>query len=420
MKIRNFIFLIILSFSLLPVFSWDLSDVTAGASDIFDIFYDGNQGRTAFRSLLVPSGGRAEALGGSFTALSDDICFFDYNPAASSDLTYTETGIFHNSWIGDSNLETIGWTSRKDNIGYGAQIRCFYVPFSEYDSFGEKVSKGYYTETVFTLNGSYTFFPGYYFNGVSLGMNIKGAYRGVPDYSDNQGNLIAGSGSKQSAFTFLVDTGIQIKFNFLKTFYSREKNAWWGMAVKNLGFPVKGESPPAQISTGFAWQVFTPVILALEIQQPLNLTDIREIEYPYLGMGLDFKFADFFSMQAGFMIKGGNPRISLGSQVQYKNVVYNLNYTLDLTTALVPFGRISVAATMNLGDKGRKEKAEKVDEIYLAGLSMYAEGNLAAAITTWQEALSIDPYYEPVKQCIETAEKTLELQKRIELVQTLE
>ena len=94
------------------------------------------------------------------------------------------------------------------------------------------------------------------------------------------------------------------------------------MAVKNLGFPVKGESPPAQISTGFAWQVFTPVILALEIQQPLNLTDIREIEYPYLGMGLDFKFADFFSMQAGFMIKGGNPRISLGSQVQYKNVVY--------------------------------------------------------------------------------------------------
>ena len=117
MKIRNFIFLIILSFSLLPVFSWDLSDVTAGASDVFDIFYDGNQGRTAFRSLLVPSGGRAEALGGSFTALSDNICFFDYNPAASSDLTYTETGIFHNSWIGDSNLETIGWTSRKDNIG---------------------------------------------------------------------------------------------------------------------------------------------------------------------------------------------------------------------------------------------------------------------------------------------------------------
>ena len=148
---KSFFKIIALFFSFLhasTVFALTYSTAVTSVSDFFSsVSEDENAGSTTFLSLNIPFGGRAESLGSAYTGLSDDISFFDYNAAASSMLDETEIAVFHNAWISDSALETLAATTRFGDFGMGAAIKCFYVPFTEYDYFGNKQTGGYYSET---------------------------------------------------------------------------------------------------------------------------------------------------------------------------------------------------------------------------------------------------------------------------------
>ena len=213
-----------------------MSDAGSTLADVFEWATDDNEGLTTFRSLNIPVGGRSESLGSACTALCDDISFFDYNPAASSVLPQTELAVFHNAWIADSAMETISATSRDGNFGYGAQVKCFYVPFSEYNLYGDRVGGSYYTETSATLNASYNFLAGYDFKGLAVGVNTRFSWRGAPDYTDNQTDeIISGSGLEQSALAVMADLGILLRFNFLKNFADRNPNLSFGLSLNNAG-----------------------------------------------------------------------------------------------------------------------------------------------------------------------------------------
>ena len=144
---KSFFKIIALFFSFLhasTVFALTYSTAVTSVSDFFSsVSEDENAGSTTFLSLNIPFGGRAESLGSAYTGLSDDISFFDYNAAASSMLDETEIAVFHNAWISDSALETLAATTRFGDFGMGAAIKCFYVPFTEYDYFGNKQTGGY-------------------------------------------------------------------------------------------------------------------------------------------------------------------------------------------------------------------------------------------------------------------------------------
>ena len=131
-----------LTLALEPCGALDFSDVYLSMADIFATLVSGDEGLTTFRSLNIPMGGRAEALGTAYTGLADDISFIDYNPAGSALLEKTELAFFHNAWIADSALETLAWSSRYAHLGLGAALKFFYVPFTEYNMFGERVSGG--------------------------------------------------------------------------------------------------------------------------------------------------------------------------------------------------------------------------------------------------------------------------------------
>lgn len=161
--------------TILPLGALSLTDVTVSLDDIFSPFVDKNEGLTSFRSLMIPSGGRAESMGGAFTGLADDISYINYNAAASSVLQNSQASVFHNSWIADSNYETLSVTLRRGDFGFGAAFSCFYVPFTEYDIFGTRASSGYYTESVAAANCSYNFLSGYNFKGLALGFTLKAA-----------------------------------------------------------------------------------------------------------------------------------------------------------------------------------------------------------------------------------------------------
>ena len=377
-----------------------------------------NEGLTTFQSMNIPSGGRTEALGTAFTALADDISFFDYNPAASAVLDETEIAVFHNAWISDSAQETLAFTRRNGRLGYGSQLKCFYVPFSEYNLYGDRVHGSYYSETSLSVNFAYNFLSGYNFRGLALGMNAKAAWRGMPDYTDNRDDsIIKGSGLEQSALGLMADFGALMRFSFLKFYQDREPNLKVALALNNFGVALTGfgskiqkdDDTPSRISFGFSYKPFTRFLFSAELRKPLLLSDFSSSGSLSFALGAEAQVTDFFAFQMGFLLQGANPRFSLGGEFEIRGIKLDAAYTLDLTSSANPVNRISLSAKMLFGDRGRKDALQKADESYVAGLKLYAAGYYNEAILKWNEAISIaaakplEIKYEPAYQAREAA-----------------
>ena len=426
--------LILLQFIILcifPISALDLSGATNSLSDLFSSYVGSNEGTTSFRSLNIPSGGRAESLGTAYTALADDVSFFDYNPAASCILKNTEIAAFHNAWISDSAMETLAGTIRFGNFGMGAQVKCFYVPFTEYNIFGDRVAGNYYSETTAALNVSYNFFSGYYFKGLALGMNVKTAWRSIPDYTDNETDkIISGSGLAQSGAAFMADFGMLLRFNCAKFYDSREPNLHIGLSLQNAGFAITGfgsakgiqsDDPlPTKLSAGISYHVIKPLTVTAEFRQPINLQNVAKSEQWSAGTGAIIQVTDFFSFLCGFLLQGANPRISAGSEFRVGSVLMNVNYTFDLTTSLNPVNHISLSAKLNLGDRGRKSIQDTADAYYTEGLQYYAHGDFDNAINSWKKVLALDSGFDPAKEGIKAAQTSKDLYQYLLDIQSLD
>ncbi len=428
-KKKLLLFLFVFSVLTPFLYSYDYADFYETLTDAFASSIDPNAGSTTFRSLTIPFGGRSEAMGSAYTAVSDDIAFLNYNPAISAVLPNTELGVFHNAWIADSAIDTIAFSQREGNFGYGASLKSFYVPFTEYSILGERVSQGYYSESVGLLNIAYNFLSGYYFKGISVGANFKFAFRGVPDYADDDtGEIIIDSGLNQSAIAFMGDLGFLMRFNLGKLYSSREPNFNVGLALTNAGASFVGigsqlvlEDPlPTQAAIGFSYKILRPITFTFDYQQPLNLFNIAQSEQAAFAFGFEGTITDFFSVQSGFLLKGGNPKFSLGSEIDWSNLTFSLSYSLDLTTSFAPVNRISLSAKMNLGDRGRAELQETVDNLYNQGLNYYVEGQFTEAIIIWEQALELFPLFDPAISGIRSANQSIELRNTIQDTQNLD
>lgn len=383
---------------LAPLHALELTDIENSLGDIFSSSIDPNEGSTVFRSMNIPAGGRTEALGTAFTALSDDVSFFDYNPAASAVLDQTEIAVFHNAWIADSALETLALTRRNGRLGYGAQVKCFYVPFSEYNLYGDRVAGSYYSETSATFNVAYNFLSGYSFRGIAVGANAKLAWRSVPDYTDNRDDsIISGSGLEQSALALMADAGLLMRVKALKFYQDREPNLSLALTLNNFGVALTGfgnsvqkdDDTPARVVAGLSYRPFSRIVLSAEVRKHVFLSESLSSGTLSFASGVEAKLTPFFAFQLGFLLQGANPRFSLGSEFEIKGIKLDVAYTLDLTTSANPVNHISLSAKMTFGDRGRKAVMEKVDEYYIAGLKLYANGYYNEAILKWEEAISL-------------------------------
>lgn len=381
---------------------------------------DENAGLTTLPSLNVPMGGRAEAMATAFSAVADDGSFIEYNPAGSATLKESELSFFHNNWIADTKLEGAVYTVRFGDLGLGLSGKWLYLPFTEYDQFGERASKGYYSETSAIANVSYNFFRGYYFDGLSAGANLKTALRSMPDYSNDEGEVIAGSGADQSVFALMADFGLLSRFNLFKFYHARERNASVAAVVRNVGPAPLGEPLPTVAVVAASYRPIRPVQLSFDYSIPVNLVDPSLSMDPYWAAGFSVAVTDFLSMQGGFMIRATNPRITVGSRILVAGLDLNVNYTLDLLTQLQPFNRVSVSARFSFGDGGRAAKAAKVDDLYLRGLEAYAGGDMEAALELWQEALRLDPGFDPAKEGIAAVRGSTDLLRKMDEIQRLE
>lgn len=401
------------------------ANAQSGLPSAYDFFYtlfspDPNEGLTTFLSTLVPMGGSAESMGMAYTAVASDASFLETNPAGSALLERTEMALYHNNWIQDTRIEGLVYAVRFGGLGLGVGGKWLYLPFTERDDYGYRVTGGYYSEALAIGNVSVHLFPGYYFYGVSLGANVKLAYRSFPDFGDESGNVLPGSGASQSAFAIMADLGVLTRFNFLKFYYARAKNFSIGLALKNFGPPVLGEPLPTVATFGLAYSFFRPILVSADLSLPINLVDLSKSENLYWGVGYRMTITDFWSLRAGLLVKGGNPRLSAGASVSFSPMTLEVNYTLDLTTQFTPLNRISVEARFDMGDMGRASRADMVDSLYIGGLEAYAAGELEKAIELWNKALEIDPYFDPARESRDNALATIQLQQSILESQKLE
>jgi hypothetical protein len=416
LRFCKFFFIVCLFFTLISPLGAIDPDNYGNIADFFNKIYgiDNNAGLTAFPILNVPMGGRAEGMATAFSAVADDVSFIEFNPAGSSLLERSELAFFHNNWIADTKLEGVAYANRYRQLGFGAGIKWLYTPFTEYNFYGERVSNGYYSEGVAILNTSYNFLPGYYFSGISLGVNLKSAFRIMPDYSDNYDNIIKGSGMSQSAMMGMLDVGVLTRFDLFKFYSAREKNMSAAFVIKNLGPPSKGEPLPTVISAAVSYKPVRPLIIAFDFNQPVNMVDISLSELPYMALGLSVNVTDFLSMRTGFLYKAGGSRVTIGSAINLDSIAIDVNYTLDLLTQMQPLNRISLGVRFDLGDGGRRQTSLKVDELYLMGMEAYSKGNNADARACFEEALCLDPAFTPAKEGLAMLENREEISRRIE------
>jgi hypothetical protein len=390
-------------------------DVTDYLNSIYGI--DDNAGLTAFPILNIPMGGRAEGMAGAFAAVADDATFMEFNPAGSASLETSEVAFFHNNWIADAKIEALSYAGRMNLFGFGVSTKWLYLPFTQYDYFGERLSKGYYAEGVATLNASYNFFPGYYFSGISVGVNLKGAFRIVPNYADSTGNINPDSGASQSAAAFLGDVGMLTRFNLAKFYEARDQNMSLALVVRNVGMEAIDDPLPTVAVAGVSYKPIRPLMFSFDFSVPLNLKKIELSEKPYWACGISLDVAQFLSMRGGVLIKAGSMRATIGSAVTLGSLSVDVNYTLDLVTQLQPLNRVAVGLKLNLGDSGRLDKRKLVDQYYLAGLEAYSRGEDDIARQWFNEALSINPHFDPALEGIAAINSYASLLDRIEKMQ---
>ncbi len=388
-----------------------VEDFYSSFSGFSDFFLDQNTGLTSFPILHIPIGGMFEGMGTAYTAVSLDSGFLQSNPAGSSMLDFSEVSLLHNNWIADSQIEGLVFTKRVNDFGIGIGGKFLFLPFTQYNAWGAREASGYPSESMVTLNASYRFFSSYYFYGLSLGMNIKAAYRHIPGVFVREDQNL----TNQSAIAGMMDLGILTRFNFLKLYTSRSRNFSLGLVVKNLGVSGEDENLPTEATAGIAYSPLRPLLISVDINYPFSLTLPQDKwEGWNLAAGFNLSFTDFYSLQGGFNYRGANPRISLGSTVDLKNISFIVNYTLDLTTSLSSADRFSIQAKLNLGDEGRNSIQSRVDELYVLGIEAYAEGDTDLAIKYWENVLLLDSGFQPAREYINIAKQTQGLQDSLD------
>jgi hypothetical protein len=360
---------------------------------------DPNAGTTIFPSLAVPLGGRLEGMGTAATAGAGDAGFLEANPAVTSLLKNTELTFSHHGWIADTSLEGVVYTVRFDDLGFGFGGRFLYVPFTSYDEWGDRDSRGTISETVATANIAYNFFRSYSFPGLAVGASIKAAYRHVP----------ADIAYGQSILGIMTDVGMQTSFSLAKFQHWSLPNVSLGLVMKNLGITtMSDESLPLTASAGLAYAPLRAVTLAADFNLPLRFDAAWPWEWD-LAFGTNVAVAEFLSLQGGVHLKPGNPRMSVGADVDLGTVSVDANYNLDMSAvARNPADKFSVQARLDLGDRGRGTRRSRADELYTEGLREFSVGNLQNAVDLWQQVLAIDDTYTPARQYLAIAQATLQ------------
>jgi len=214
------------------------------------------QGTTGAPFLKIGTSSRAEAMGGAFTAVANDVDATYWNPAGLMQLRRSSIGFTHLEWFQDIRYEYISYADKFDAIGaigvgigylyLGDIPKTFETPSGDYDN----------------ANAGGTF-------GAS-DMVIDIAWAGNLGLRDNKigvgVKIIQESIDQNQSFSVGLDFGDQLILNHMPWYRKMASESWavhlipatLAVSVKNLGTPVKffnqNDPLPFSASFGLAWK----------------------------------------------------------------------------------------------------------------------------------------------------------------------
>lgn len=377
-----------------------------------------NTGLTVFPTLTIGPGGEYEGMAKAYTALAREATFLDANPAGSAFVPATEFTILHSDLQEDVTMETLIYTIRPDRLGdfgLAAGGKFLRLPFQPVTVL-ETLPSDRYAELVGGANVAYRLFRRYPFDGVAVGLTAKLAYRSIPQalYS----HLPSVAGTNQNALGVLADLGLMTRFNFLKFHVARKENFFIGAALRNAGPLVRGEPPPTVAAAGVAWRPFRPTLISADFLWPLSFyPDLFPAAPIGFAVGGALTLTDFLQVHTGFRYENATPAFAMGTIVGLQEFSVVANYNLDVTTRSGALDRFSVQVRFDLGDRGRKELQDRLDELYVEALIQVTEGNLEAAVGNLVTATELDSRFGPADALLRQLERTIALEQLLQETQ---
>ena len=402
MKFNTLIFIQILVFVTFFA-NAQLFDRYANFSEEFDAR---NTGLTTLPLLSIPMGGEHEALGTSTTGIGRDISFIESNPSMSSQLEYTSLSVFHKNWIADSSIEGLAYTTRFDDLGISGFTKFLHVPFTAYDRYGIQQASVRYTETVAGFNIAYNLFDSFHFDGLNVGTTAKFGHARIPPqlYDDELGT--------QNTSALVVDLGISTSFDILKQYRSRKSNFHIGASLLNIGFTNQNDDPlPSQWRGGIGYYPLNWLLITSDLIVPFTLDDTPSEPVAW-STGTSVNVTEFVQIMSGLYVRGGNPRISLGSSIDLTDATIFLTYTLDATTQALP-DKLSAEVRFSLGDRNRARRQQRVETMYLDALAYFSQGHNERAESLLERVVTLDPEFTPAQQTLEIVQEQRELEERM-------
>ena len=337
-------------------------------------------GTTTGELLSIPTGTRADGMGGAYTALADDSSALEWNPAGLSFANQKEASFAQTSLIDSVNYEHLAFSAPGESYSFGTSLSYLgYGSIAGYDNNG--VSIGNQSADALDFSGGVaTMFK----DSLSLGMT---------------GSFLRESLADVSANTFAVNGGAiyAIPFHPLNTNYRV------GASVLNLGpglkFVSERDPLPEQAKFGVA---------AMGVEQwPLTLTmdlGIPNDNVPYVSFGSEYWFREVVALRLGY--SGSNDEekgLRVGVGIKLRGLLFDYSYGSAGDFGAVQRFSLSFRFGEKIKQLNREERA-----VLKEAKAARDNGDYVQAIMSMEEILQKDPDDTHVlKEMISTHEAML-------------
>lgn len=288
---------------------------------------------TTYEFLRLDVSARAAALGGSFTANSDDPNILFYNPAGMFNLQGTPASFSFLKHILDINVASVAFSKDFEGIGrFGAGVKYInYGKFPRADEFGNRNGEYGAGEAAFLLG-----YTGALDKNFNYGANAKFIYSAIDD---------------RSSSAFALDLGLQ--------YLIPEQNWTFGVAALNIGSQITSyyttkENLPLDIVLGVSKKLqYLPLRIYLDFhklnQDSQNFTD----RFKSFTLGGEFNLSKVMRLRLGYdnekrkELKIGTSAGLAGFNVGLGLVIagYNFDYGYSSLGDIGAFHRISITTT---------------------------------------------------------------------------
>ena len=208
-------------------------------------------GTTGAAFLKIGVGARPTALGGAYTAISDDANSMYWNPAGLSRINGTQLSLMHNKWVQDINYEFVGVAvGDSGTAGFAFGLTFLWMGDIAVTTFNDRLGTSGRTFTARDL--SFVFAYGHQINDyVSMGGTLKRIRSTIDDISANA-----------TAF----DLGLLVSLPI--------QGVTLGATVQNLGNRLKfvqdSDRLPLVYKIGAAYSYQNRLTLAVDLAKPID------------------------------------------------------------------------------------------------------------------------------------------------------